>query len=118
MARLTPAELAAWAERAGPDEQYEVLDTLYGLIQNDGDEDELSFLSGKQPFLAMLDCGAFESAAISLVPDTHYLSLDTKLGGAAVVLFPKERERRCATHGKAQTPALAIAAAIARTMED
>lgn len=128
---MTPHELAAWAERATPDEQDEVLGALFELLypqprgpepewQGPGTLREPLFHHWKVRevgFFKMLDCGAFESAAISLVPSDYVWAggIDDDRQPIAALALPNAKKPLGLS--KAQTFTLALAAAVARTME-
>jgi hypothetical protein len=112
--------LAARAEAADPSEQREVLNAAFRAIHGEkptrvlGGSDALTnWLLRYNPFFKMLDAEAYESAALTLVPE-----------GWAVLLAFSEQRAVCDVHSKplgqhgtwpghanAATPALALVAA-------
>ena len=106
---MTPHDLAAWAERAKPDEQRAVLDAAWRMLR--GDEYTRTGVNKYYDFTAMLDAEAWESAALMLVPEGYsHWNVGGRYQdyGAQVVVGIQEY------FGQASTPALALIAAIAR----
>lgn len=104
-------ELAKRCEKAGPDEQRELLLRAWVAVVPPLD-------SPYGPFLNMVEVGAFESAALMLVPDDwtawelHSHSARTRFSADLLRLGCDGGEHWA--RGRASTPALAIAAASLR----
>lgn len=122
---MTPHDLAAWAERAKPEEQRAVLEAAWPVLR----PEPPAVLSGgmdtmrasviaraewrgiRARFTTMLDAEAWESAALMLVPDGCRWSYNSHWGTAILWqnggIGPQAR-------GASPVPALALIAAIAR----
>lgn len=119
---MTPHDLAAWAERAKPEDQRVVLEAAYNLRYG-GLPADIQYLHASciafnqdaadhaERFTTMLDAEAWESAALMLVPDGCRWSYNSHWGTAILWqnggIGPQAR-------GASPVPALALIAAIAR----
>lgn len=108
-----PDELLALAERcekAKGEEQYELLCKAHLLVRG-------LKRYVRDDFARMLDSGAYESAALSLVPEGWRFSVDNAFGrGSAVcgAIVNNTAFAKNAQLGDATTPALALTAACCR----
>ena len=121
---MTPHDLAAWAERAKPEEQRAVLEAAYNLRYG-GLPADIQYLHASriafnqdaadhaEHFTVMLDAEAYESAALMLVPDGAAWKMQTDFGlpGRASI-YSASKDNFYTTD--ASTPALALIAACAR----
>jgi hypothetical protein len=118
-------ELIARLEAATADHQRELLFEAFEAVHPyPGHEhylvDEIDWTWDRlrQPFIAMLDAEAYESAALTLVPEGWNWGIFMRHDWPKQNAQVWHREREASTkHGEAATPALAIAAATLRAKD-
>ena len=123
---MTPHDLAAWAERAKPEEQRAVLEKVFALLKPEPPKgNSLAptrqwrvWEDDKILFTAMLAIGAYESAALMLVPEGWEVSMYFAMASFRPEVQLENEATRIKWEppitGNASTPALALIAAIVR----
>lgn len=111
-----PNLLSTEIEQAGAERQRELLAEAWRVLKVrwDGDVPD-----GAEQFKAMLDAGAFESAAMILAPEGWWIEVHRFPGdGSGLGVLKHPREVRKDNRVKAATPALALLGACMREVEE